>query len=178
MLAAAVIAAALLVAGCEKGEPDLAAVEPPPPVTGCEPETPMGSPPGPELSTPTASQCLRQMDACPPEKQPCPVRWILLTPQKALPVTKGEPLTLNFGDPVLIDEPEPLPRQKCKLTFTPTGNGTVWNLTMPAYVWSDSPRGCPAEPTFTGSLSVKYTFGDFEGYTAIFGFNIDIIREG
>ena len=133
--------------------------------------------PAPRLSTPDGSQCLKNAGACPPEVKQCAFLMMLVVPDQPLRVSQDDPMTLAFGYPVEIAEPDPLAREKCKLRYVPTGDPAVWTLTMPAYVWSDSPRGCGTEETVTDSPMVTYVGDDeFTGYEAIFGLNIEIDR--
>jgi len=135
--------------------------------------------PAPRLTTPDGFQCLKNAGTCPPEIENCAFRLMLIVPDEPLPVLRDDPMTLAFGYPVKIADPEPIAREKCKLRYVPTSDPAVWTLTMPAYVWSDSPRGCGTDETVTDSPMVTYVGDDeFNGYEAIFGLNIVIDRSG
>ena len=171
----AVLAGAALL-GCGEKAEDTSVVE----ATLAPCEAPGGKGlPAPRLSTPDGFQCLKNGGTCPPQHKDCAFLMMLVVPDKPLPVSRDDSMTLAFGYPVEIEEPEPLAREKCKLRYVPTSDPAVWTLTMPAYVWSDSPRGCGTDENVTDSPMVTYVGDDeFEGYQAVFGLNVEIDRSG
>lgn len=129
-------------------------------------------PPQAALATASSSECGSIVESTPPWYDSVVDPGLGVAADYKVKVRQGEPLMVAFGAPIRSARAYLGPSHGCGIRLIETGDPSLFEVSLPARIWTNPSKGCGRRGKVAGSIDAVYGEGSpFVGYSSQVAFS-------